>query len=596
MNHVCRILLLCAILSFIGCSEDVHNQQSNKLYNELSVYDSLFDVNAAKAEEISRLLSKEAFERDDDTILLKAYYLNSKIQFENGLKEQSITYGKKALLLAKKIKNVKVENCIYLLLGNYHLQKSDYSKALDFYLKAQNYFENEKDNSNLGKLYNALGIFYFETGDLNKSRKYFDKSCQIYQLDNNELGIGIYYANVGNIYMIKQDFKSALKYQERSYQTFAHLKDTTRLVSCIINIANINSNLKKYDFALKELDNALILSKNSNNNSLYERILLNYAILYSEKGDLAKAKEYSVKQVALAKQINSPKGRLDGYDQLAIIAGKESNYKEYSEYLKKYYQLKDSLNGSEVKQRIEELRWSNEFEKSKAESDLIKSRYEIEHERSNNLLIISILTVFAAILIIGLGWVLYRGKRKNLIISQIENERLVERIHIEQLNTEKEKAENDLLKIKSEQQIQELDTKNREITSISLQLVAKNKIMAQISKLINERKSSVTDIENELKSILFQNQNQDRDWEQFKEVFEKVHPGFYENLKEKFPQLTATDCRICAYIKIRMSLNEVASLMNISLQSLHTSRYRIRKKLGLEPEVNLDDFILNFGL
>ena len=116
--------------------------------------------------------------------------------------------------------------------------------------------------------------------------------------------------------------------------------------------------------------------------------------------------------------------------------------------------------------------------------------------------------------------------------------------------------------------------------------------MTEISEALNNNKKSKSNIEADIKSILFQNQNQEKDWEQFKNIFVKIHPSFFEKIATDYPQLSSTDIRICAYIKIRMSPNAVAALLNISLQSLHTSRYRIRKKLNLTADQNLDDFII----
>ncbi|MUV04549.1 tetratricopeptide repeat protein [Flavobacterium rakeshii] len=581
---------------FFSCKKDISLQKKSDLNNQIKSFDSIAANDRAKA----KFISDGAFDeikRDTSAILqLKAYYYKTRLEIIEGNVEQTGTYAQQALDIAKKLKEERLVNQLYIILGNYYVQKNEYSKAAAVYLKAQNYFEQNNDSENLSALYNAMGIFYFETGDLQNSRNYFDKTYFIYNQKGNVRGKGLYYANVGNIYMITEDYLKALEYQERALKNFEKIKDSVSMASCMINISNIESNLKNYDKALAVLNDAWNMAEKGNNSRLKERILLNYSIIYSSKGNLDKAYDYTERHIAYAKELDYPKGVMNGYDQMAGVLNKKGDFKNTATYLKRYYELKDSIYGSEVKQRIEELKWSNEFEKSKMESELLKSKYDIEKERSTSLLFLSLLVIFTSILVIGLGWLLYRNKKKSLKLIEIDNERLHEKIELERVKTEKEKAENDLLKVKADRQLLELESKNREITSISLQLVAKNKIMSQISKVIDKKKKSTEEIEAELKSILFQNQNQEKDWEQFKEVFENIHPGFYENLKERYPQLTATDCRICAYIRIRMSLNEVAGLMNISLQSLHTSRYRIRKKLELDSDVNLDDFILNFEL
>ncbi|WP_168196965.1 tetratricopeptide repeat protein [Flavobacterium alkalisoli] len=90
------------------------------------------------------------------------------------------------------------------------------------------------------------GIFYFETGDLQNSINYFDKTYSIYNQRGNVRGKGLYYANVGNIYMITEDYSKALEYQERALKNFEKIKDSVSMASCMINISNIETNLKNY--------------------------------------------------------------------------------------------------------------------------------------------------------------------------------------------------------------------------------------------------------------------------------------------------------------------------------------------------------------
>lgn len=595
-----KIIIIYLSLFFINisCKEDVVTENTYDLYQEVKGFDSIIDYNKIKAKEIANQQLKEAEKSPSNNQyeLLKAYYFKSRLEFTEGNIEQAGLYAKEALDIALKMNDEQMVNRIYILLGNYNVHKNDYTTATSYYLKAQDYFEIKNDLYNLGKLYNAMGIFYFETGDLKSSLHYFNQANSIYIKTNNKRGEGLYYANVGNIYMIKEEYSKALKYQKQSLKIFEELKDTVNSVSCMINIGNINANLKNYREAINFLNEANKKALKNNNERLKERILLNYALIYNKENDLDKAFQYAQEHIEKTKSINYPRGTLEGYYTLATILNKKNEHEKYAKYLRKYYELKDSIYGSEVKQHIEELKWNNEFEKSKIESSLIESKYNVERERNNYLLFLFVLIVFASALTIVIVGLLYRNKRKTLQLIEIDNERLVEKIELEKIKIDKEKAENDLLKIKSQQQQQELESKNKEITAISLQLAAKNKIMTQISKVVNKPKKSINEIEEELKSILFQNQNQQKDWERFKEVFENIHPGFYENLKAKYPQLTTNDCRICAYIKIQMSINEVANIMNISLQSLHTSRYRIRKKLKLDSNINLDEFILNFQL
>jgi DNA-binding CsgD family transcriptional regulator len=63
-------------------------------------------------------------------------------------------------------------------------------------------------------------------------------------------------------------------------------------------------------------------------------------------------------------------------------------------------------------------------------------------------------------------------------------------------------------------------------------------------------------------------------------------------MKVKFPNLSATDLKLCAYLRLNLSSKETAQLLNISLKGVEISRYRLRKKLQLPTEVNLYDFLI----
>jgi DNA-binding CsgD family transcriptional regulator len=72
-----------------------------------------------------------------------------------------------------------------------------------------------------------------------------------------------------------------------------------------------------------------------------------------------------------------------------------------------------------------------------------------------------------------------------------------------------------------------------------------------------------------------------------------VHQDFILRLKETYPALTPKELRLCAYLRMNLSSKEIAPLMNISVRGLEISRYRLRKKLNINHEVNLTDFILS---
>ncbi|MBN2762838.1 MAG: hypothetical protein JXR41_07095, partial [Bacteroidales bacterium] len=84
----------------------------------------------------------------------------------------------------------------------------------------------------------------------------------------------------------------------------------------------------------------------------------------------------------------------------------------------------------------------------------------------------------------------------------------------------------------------------------------------------------------------------EKHWQVFDKYFDEVHQDFAHRLKSLHPDLTPKDLRMCSYLRMNISTKEIAPLMNISVRGVEISRYRLRKKLGLGPEKNLTEYIL----
>ncbi len=71
-----------------------------------------------------------------------------------------------------------------------------------------------------------------------------------------------------------------------------------------------------------------------------------------------------------------------------------------------------------------------------------------------------------------------------------------------------------------------------------------------------------------------------------------MHKDFFIILKNRFSDLTGTDLKISAMIRLNLSMKETANIMGVSSESIKKSRYRLRKKFNLEHEENLFDFLM----
>jgi len=80
----------------------------------------------------------------------------------------------------------------------------------------------------------------------------------------------------------------------------------------------------------------------------------------------------------------------------------------------------------------------------------------------------------------------------------------------------------------------------------------------------------------------------DDDWYSFKTLFEKVYPGFFYTLKEKSNDLTTADLRMAALSRLQVPNKDAASLLGIAPSSVNKARQRLRHRLGLDPEADLE--------
>ncbi|MFK7926277.1 MAG: two-component regulator propeller domain-containing protein [Bacteroidia bacterium] len=161
---------------------------------------------------------------------------------------------------------------------------------------------------------------------------------------------------------------------------------------------------------------------------------------------------------------------------------------------------------------------------------------------------------------------------------------------------EAQKSEAEIIRLRNEKLKVEVAHKNKELASTTMHLVQKGEIMLKIKS--NLQKLSKTTNANNRKEIrdlirtIDDDIRLDNNWEQFEYHFDQVHGQFLQNLRERFPILTAKDQRLAAYLRMNLSTKEIAQLMNISVRGVEISRYRLRKKLELDREINLNDFMM----
>ena len=172
----------------------------------------------------------------------------------------------------------------------------------------------------------------------------------------------------------------------------------------------------------------------------------------------------------------------------------------------------------------------------------------------------------------------YRSQRKRLLEEQEKDFKL------KSLAKEKElmQSKNDQLKI-------DIESKSRELASSTMSIIKKNELLNSIKMELN--KGEEKGIDSVIK-IIDKNINNTDDWEMFKEAFNNADKNFIKKVKSLHADLTPNDLKLCAYLRLNLSSKEIAPLLNISPRSVEVKRYRLRKKMNLEHDANLINYIL----
>ncbi|MBD0260870.1 MAG: hypothetical protein ICV83_34555, partial [Cytophagales bacterium] len=246
-----------------------------------------------------------------------------------------------------------------------------------------------------------------------------------------------------------------------------------------------------------------------------------------------------------------------------------------------YRQLARLQTEFEIRQHEQQLRVQHE------ELRNLRNEARLRHLQRNTLLAGLLTLALVAYLVVS------RQKlkiRKNKALLARSREALLAREALAQ-------AERENARLQERKLTQELELKNKKLTSYSINFIQKTELLEELRCGIDQLKKNKVI---QPASMLFSGLHRlvelysliEREWEEFKLHFEEVHKDFYRLLKAHHPDLTTHELKLCTLIKLTMSLKESANLMGISPESVKKARHRLRKKLNLPAEASLTDYIL----
>jgi DNA-binding CsgD family transcriptional regulator/ligand-binding sensor domain-containing protein len=217
-------------------------------------------------------------------------------------------------------------------------------------------------------------------------------------------------------------------------------------------------------------------------------------------------------------------------------------------------------------------------------SEIEKIQFAIEKPfyLSTSMILVYVFVLIVFAFCVHMLYKIYYKKQK--ISIQKEADR---KLKLKELESQKE-----LMNLNNKQLKLDIDNKSRELAISTMSLIKKNEFLSNIKSDLKTLKNPDPKVRKVLKSIDKNIDSQD-DWQFFEKAFNNADKEFFKKLKEYHPSLTHNDFKLCAYLRLNLSSKEIAPLFNISTKSVEIKRYRLRKKMNLDRDQSLTDYILS---
>jgi DNA-binding CsgD family transcriptional regulator len=142
---------------------------------------------------------------------------------------------------------------------------------------------------------------------------------------------------------------------------------------------------------------------------------------------------------------------------------------------------------------------------------------------------------------------------------------------------------------------EELRQKHQEITNLAL-LIANNNDFTNryIDRIVQVYKTNPTNAKRMLAEVVIdmrREMNKDEHTLILRSHLEQVDPHFFYSIRQLAPTITEKELQLVALIRSDLSIKEIASILNKSSKAIEMDRYRVRIKLGLKSNQNIQDFL-----
>lgn len=471
--------------------------------------------------------------------------------FENGKIEESLIIYKKVINKSQQVNNNKVLTKAYFSIANCYYELGNAPLGSEYLFLAE---ENAKDYSESMAYINMLkGFILYNAYSYDEAEKRFkiviNHANGIDNKPKAEMLIDRAYINIGNINFQQEKYDSALFYYKKALKS----SDSANKIASNINIAEIFLINNKVDSA----DKYIQFAENNYKSIPYQTLLIKVKEALNGVKGLYFIKKGENREAIKILRNNSNETTYYTSDELLGMAYSKLGKIDSSAF---YFQKNMDKKMSEKKHNLNIYKASNIIHNDEKKAILkIQKQQKITYSWYVGL---SILSIIALILMFN-----YRQKMNKQRTQYLETEK------------EKMRMEKELSELKQEQY-------QKQVLATSIQLEQKSIFLDDLKNNIKNNKDF------NLNNYLKNKQLIEKDLNNIQEILKEIHPSFFKNLNEiATSKLTNLDIKYAAYIYMNMDNTQIASVLNVDPKTVSVTKYRLKQKLGLTKETDLDSFI-----
>ncbi len=544
--------------------------QTSKEANRLEILNRLIDYHLFRNPDSANLYANK--------LLAEAENINNKVyqslawrgisicNFYEAKYDQAEVDILKAVKLQEQIGDTSGLANSYKILTGIYWETERYDKSIEISFKALKLYESSDDTKGIISSLSNIGLIYKKTGNIEKSIELFKKALLFIEINNTEFNKGNLYNNIGISYGAIAKLDSTLFFYHKALSEFRKENLKNGIATVYLNIGNVFLNKEtESDSALFYLNKALVLA-NETDKTLLSEIYSGLGMYYQNNNNNIKSLEAYKKVLSLSQLNKDMSDEKNAHFDLYSIYRKIGNKDKALTHLEKYIEIKDTLDIENAKVTIANLESKFENERKQLQIEKLKEKQNAD-KHLRLLLLIGIAFLFVTLTLTVVVFILKRKKAK---------------LKRELLRAEKEKLEKDI------------QFKSRQLTSQALMMMQKNQMSGEMFESLKsmectdeESKKIITSVTKQLKRSI----HSEEDWELFKHYFEEINPDFYPKILKTNNKITPSELKLSALIKLNFSIKETASLLNISPDSVKTTRHVLRTKLGLVTGENIHEFL-----